>query len=513
MKDNIKVFIKKHKKDFVIFICVFIVLCLIYCNWFNKHYEIDNYVIENIGYNNYANNYFANSGRLMSSMFLKIGDILNINATQYNIFSLFLAIVILSITTVYLKKIIEKYKKCKTIFEEIILTIISFVTINNFFTISLMYFLESPILILSMLLFIMAADILIENKKKAILKSLILVTIGIFCYQATLSLFIAFAFLFSILKNTNKNKRENKNNSITKNIIKDFAKTILISIIAIGINFVIMKLIEIITTNSKIGRLSSITQIPENIINIITSLGEILYYNLGFYNEGLLLIILLLITIIVNIYVFKTKCENGVIKKYFAIMLYFIICSNIIFLFTRDSFYTGRMRIVLGSLIGVLFIYLYVVTNIFEYKKQSKKFEKIISATMILILASYLATTIYNYEININELLEVNKIDNKNADSLLENIYEYEKENDTKIENIYEVLIQDKVGLGYYEGTSMHPSALKTYDSASSIISKKLNRELKRTVIEEKDNKSIDIFMKNGYIILENNLFLPIYVW
>lgn len=511
MKSKLKEIICKNKKNIVLFTIIFIILCLIYGKWFNEHYEIDNYVIDNIGYNNYIQNYFLNSGRIMSSILLKIGDILNISDAKFNLINMAVSIIILSITTVYLKNIIERYKKSQTKFEEIIISLISFVTINNFFTISLMYFTESSILVLSILLFIMAADILIQNKNKAILKSLILLIIGIFSYQGTLSIFIAFALLFSILKNENN----------TKTIVKDFIKIIILSIICIGINYAVMKLLEQITNNSKIGRLSSITQIPDNINLIITKTGEILFYNLGFFNQGVFITILGLITTLILIHAYIEKKENSFIKRYFFIAIYFIICSTIIFIFTRDSFYTGRMRIVLGTLIGVLFIYTYIETNIFNYSKQNKinktnkneKLSKIIYVIIGLILISYLGITVFNYEVNINELIEVNRLDRQNSELILNKIYEYEEKNNTEIKNVYEVLIRYKMNLGYYEGTNMHSAAIKTYDSSSAIICKKLNRKLNKSVIEETKEENIDIFRNNGYIIVEDSLYLPVYVW
>ena len=54
---------------------------------------------------------------------------------------------------------------------------------------------------ISVLLFIKAADILVEKNNKYLLKSGVLTILGVLAYQGTIGLFFTYVVLFSILKN------------------------------------------------------------------------------------------------------------------------------------------------------------------------------------------------------------------------------------------------------------------------------------------------------------------------
>ena len=93
-----------------------------------------------------------------------------------------------------LNKIIKKYKEPKNIFQEIIVIIISYITVFNFMYLENMYFVECIVMAASVLLFIISADILVEKNNKYFIKSTILTILGIMFYQGTIGIFLHLYF-------------------------------------------------------------------------------------------------------------------------------------------------------------------------------------------------------------------------------------------------------------------------------------------------------------------------------
>ena len=114
-----------------------------------------------------------------------------------------LAILVSCFTVIKLKNIMFQYTKLKNFYLEVIALVISYITIFNFMYIENLYFAECFVMALSILLFTLAANILINRQKNSMLVAAILVTLGVLCYQGTISFFIALSFVLSILNNKN----------------------------------------------------------------------------------------------------------------------------------------------------------------------------------------------------------------------------------------------------------------------------------------------------------------------
>ena len=100
-----------------------------------------------------------------------------------------------------------------------------------------LYYIESLVMSVSILMYILAIREIINKEEKYQLKAIIFAVIATFSYQGTISLFLIYGFVFIIIKN----KKD------MKNIIKDLALVIFIALIAFIINVLQIKIITNIT--------------------------------------------------------------------------------------------------------------------------------------------------------------------------------------------------------------------------------------------------------------------------
>ena len=114
------------------------------------------------------------------------------------------------------------------------------------------------------------------------------------------------------------------------------------------------------------------------------------------FPRNALLLFLGLLTVIVILYVMvNKKYKEHIVIKYFSIALITILGSCVTYILTLTSFYTGRLRNALGAVVGILFLFIFSETNVFEkIKKNNKKF--ILGMLTITILISYMIIVVIN---------------------------------------------------------------------------------------------------------------------
>lgn len=488
------------KKDIIIFIITFIITIIIFIPFLKGHYATDTYNIANVGYYNYAINWSLKDGRIFMALIGIIAGRINISINLYVFITLIIALLISNITVLVLSRIIKKYKKTNNIFQDIIVIIISYITIFNFMYLENMYFVESIVMSISVLLFLIAAYLLVEKSKNYIIKSMVFTIIGIICYQGTIGSIFAFTILFSILKN--------KNN--VKNILIDLIKCGIIALISVLLNIVTVKIIVNIL-KIKQTRLGHVSKILENIEIIILTLPKILQETCNLFPKNMLLMFLAMLTIIVVIYDVKNKNEkNYIFDKYLAIVIITIISSCVTYILTLTSFYTGRLRNSLGALIGIIFIFLYTETTIFE--KMSKL--KIIT---FLTLLMFLIINIINYESIIIQHKEVNRLEKEEVQKIETYIKGYEESTGINVTKIVKIPIYNKQDETYFPNTknktSFTHNALKTSWAADGVINFYTNRNLKTVKITSEQKK---IYLENqdsevDYQCIEDILYVRIY--
>lgn len=487
----------KIKKELITFIITFVITCIIFLPFLTGHYATDTYNIWNIGYEDYAINWSLKDGRLIMAIIGLIAAKINISIKSYVFVTLFIALIISNITVSYLSNIIKKYKQPKNIIQEIVIILISYITIFNFMYLEDMYFVESIVMAISVLLFIVSANILVEKNKFSIIKSLLLTIVGIICYQGTIGMLFAFVILFTILKN--------KNN--VKQILIDLVKSGVIALIAVILNIITVKIVGYVFSVEQ-TRLGNISKIFTNIQKIILKMPQILQETCNLFPKNALIIFLNILTLIVVIHqikLFIEKNENNILYKYIAIVVITVAASCVTYILTLTSFYTGRLRNALGALIGIIFIFLYVETELFEKKR-------ILSILVYFTLIFYIIINIFNYENIMLQHKEVNKLEKQEIEQIGNYIENYEK--DTGIE-ITKVVKIPKKNSNKKDENDIIRNALKTNWAADGVLNFYLEKNLTTVKLtkEQVICYSENCDKEKEYQCIDDTLYICVYVY
>lgn len=497
---------KIDKKEVITFIVLLIITLAIYFPLLKGHYATDTYNIANIGYKNYAINWSLNDGRIFMAIIGLIADKINISIEAYVFVTLFAALIISSKSVCVLKKVIEKYKKPKNIFQNIILLGISYITIFNFMYLEDMYFVESVIMATSVLLFLLSADILVQQNKNYFIKSLILTILGILCYQGTIGILFAFVILFTILKNKND----------IKQIIIDLIKSGVVALAAVLLNIVTVKIIGNLMgmEQTRLGKLSNIFR---NISVIILRLPNILQETCNLFPRNALLLFLGLLTIMVIFYVMINKKYNEhIVIKYLSIALITILGSCVTYILTLTSFYTGRLRNALGAVVGILFIFIFSETEIFDQiKKNNNKFILGMLSTMTLI--SYITVIVINSESIMLQHKRVNQLEKIGVNKIEQYIEEYESTTGIKVMKIAKIINTEDMNKAYFEKTknktSFTHNAIRTSWAADGVINFYTKRNLQTVKEISKQEYNELANAESGYLCIGDVLYVMVYMY
>jgi len=484
-----------------IFIAIFVITCIIFIPFLSGHYATDTYNIANIGYREYAINWSLKDGRIFMAIIGLIAYKINLPIESYVFITLFIALIISNITVILLSKIIKKYKNPNNKLQETILLCISYITIFNFMYLEDMYFVESVVMSASILLFLISANILVQRNKNYIIKSLILIITGIMCYQGTVGMFFAFVILFTILKNKNNFKQ----------VIIDMIKCGIIAFISVLLNIIMVKIIGNIFGMQQ-NRLGNVTDIFKNIRIIINNLPNILQETCNLFPKNMLLIFISILTAVIIIYqIKKIKEKRNLLYKYIAIVVVVIAGSMVTYILTLTSFYTGRLRNALGALVGIIFIFIYVETDLFE--KNGK-----INVILCLTFVSYVIINIINYENIMIQHKQVNILEKKEINILEKYVEEYENSTGINVDKIVILPILDNMEKAYFENvknkTSFTHNALRTSWAADGAINFYTNRKLKKIELTEEKQELYDKIKEDmEYQCIEDIIFVKIYMY
>ena len=354
------------KNQIITFITIFLIAILSTIFFLKPHYSIDTVEFLNNGYDSYVQSKFLVDGRIFSVLLLKL--VIDMPMKYVIPVTYIIGILISCVSVMYLRKWIIKYGKTEEK-SNIFPTIISYIIIFNFMYIDTFQFLEFPIIAVSVLLFIIAAKIIVEKEKNYILKGFGLALIAMFCYQGTINLFIATAFVLSIIKNSKLNK----------NVITDMLKVGVILLMAIGINYVFTKIVG--------GTSRLDLDIIKSCKNALINLYIVIFNSSNHYPSYLQLIFVLII--IIYCLVKKIKILN-------LLWIYCIsIVVNIILLIaTGDGIMGstsqyGRVLFTIGALIGYTFMYLWCTNDIVRKDKFIKVIVIIYLATILITYFQY----------------------------------------------------------------------------------------------------------------------------
>lgn len=497
------------KKNIYILIGIIIVAVLMYINWITMHYSADTYNIINVGYEKYATNWSLKDGRLFMYIITMISSKINMPISIFVIETLIVAIIISAVAVLKLKNILIKDINNITLKKEILFTILSFFTIFNFMYIEDMYFVESIVMAISLLLFIYASEFIVyaNKQKKKFWLGLVFAILGVIAYQGTIGFLIILTFVLSLLKNKVelKVKKEDLKNNI-KQILWDLLKSLTVAVIAIGVNMIIVSIIGKITGLEQ-TRVGSITSIFSNLGYILNNFEKILKDCIGLFPNYALYIFLAVLLTFSIIYDIKTKDKNFFTIKTILIILISLIGAFIVSVGTLSSFYTGRLRFCIGSMIGFILICLIKEND-----------DKLCNYFLYFILILYSILNIYNCIIVTYEHKLVNIYEKEEVQNINNYIKEYEDKTSINVNKIAIYTVKGQSNKAYF--TNINRKSVVTYNSlrcewaTDGLINYYSEDKLERTtltkelLIEYLQNKPSE-----GYKIIDDTLVLECYMY
>lgn len=484
---------KNKQKRILHFIIILAISLIIFIPWLKPHYSLDNYTINNYGYDYYSKKWSLLGGRVFMFVILKIAEKTNLPVDFFIVLCEIIAIVISCINIIVLKEIVTKYKEPNNKLEKAIVYVSTYFTIFNFMFIDCMEYIESCVMALSILCYLISANILVKKYSHYNLFSFILVLIGVFCYQGSICMYFAFVTLITIIHNKNS----------IKTITIDILKSLGFSIISIGANVGFIKIIEK-TFSFNQGRIVGIEKIGDSIEYCITNFKNVLINTCNVYPSYMFLFFFGVITLTAILYSIKNNRKFDFICKYCIISMICIISTFAFFIMTKSSYYSGRMRLSIGALIGIVIIYLYI-NDLF-------KNINIITITIVFILALYSIMTIIMYENIMIIKQKVNSLEKEKAIEIGHYIEEYEKKNNTEVKNLVEVYnIREPYKAYYSNYGKLGLSGLRFHEVAVSVISTYTNRNLKQIgIIKKEKQKLSDDFFEKGYECKNNILYIEV---
>lgn len=140
-------------------------------------------------------------------------------------------------------------------------------------------------------------------------------------------------------------------------------------------------------------------------------------------------VILAVITIIEK---YKKKSGKQIVF-WFGLIVFIIASSFASSVLSKSSFWAPRMRFSLGALIGILYLYLYVTTDLFHKKNA-------LCILTIAIITIYSGCNLYQYITIIHQGKMMNQVEEEECQRIEEYIQEYEEEAGitvTKIARVY----------------------------------------------------------------------------
>lgn len=413
---------KKHsnKKNLIQFLIIMGITLILGNAFLQTHFSSDTYVLYNLGYFNYPNEFFLLDGRIISTLVCYIAGILNIPYNVYLIGMDFIGICILSFTIFLLNKEITELLDIKDKKKELLILLATFVLIFNQFTLEYLLFPESAVMCLGVLMVVKASIETLKNKKSKYLKIIIYLFITIISYQAIIIAFPIIAFLLNFIKVKKEDKDSNFINKKSKEIIKEILKYIVILVIIILIEWGIIQLFNNIL-GKEMTRMVKLINFQAFCIRFRYAVLNTLSLYIGFMNMLPYGLLPFISVITIAILFMSKESRKDIIYYIFLLFIILIECGIIIFLF--DSGPCPRTNWSIGLVWGISLIYLIKNINI------NTKLEKIIS---ILVIISFMINSIILIQ-NSMQHIAANKVDANMGYNIKYKIERYEGETGKKI--------------------------------------------------------------------------------
>ena len=406
------------KKKILLFVAIFSIGIIVTYPAFAPSHALDSYCTIYNGYRETAD-WFLQNGRVFSALLMYFYGLVSLPVDSMNFvtmlfFNLFLALAILKLYLVFSKNRENKIVR-------VILLVSTFMLFYGPLITEVLLLNEAMIFALGILLVVLAADRLATSGIKNYIISLILMILGVTCYQGIACYF--FLILLLILMSSKIDDKEK---------FVNLFKKIGIGIVIYGISFLTSLGIVQVSNSffdievSKFGGFDIISNfaliftdlLPSSLTNLFGFINVKYYY------------ILVFIMVILIIYLF-IKNDNKTIK---GILFAGVLLSTIVMPFvpnlvmSTDSNYTAsRMALTLGILPSVFTLYI-----LFNYEINIK-WQYVIGVVALL----FMLISVYSIHQNLMINFKRYKQDVSYINSIVQRIGWYEAESDNTVKRIY----------------------------------------------------------------------------
>ena len=339
------------------------------------NYPTDIYNILELGFEEYAKQWFASAGRIVALIVFFILDKCNISCDMYIILMKVLAIIVATVSIYVFYEILINIDKNASKFKKWCYLIASLATLLNRATYQFFYYTESAIMWLGVLFVILALKNTIQNQSKyKYLKSTLYIFIATNCYQAvTLFYLPAIIILLGV------------NSKDLKQFFIELLKNCLVIIINLLSGYLILKC----ATYYYNAQPFRDTKLVLN-LDLILDNFYLVYRTFcdGAYNSILSYVytMVLMLSLFLSKDLLVQKKSISVISIYLAIIISFLEVVGIISVL---NFYCGdRIQFAYVSMVGISFVYFLLYLNTDE--------ERIINIFILMLTIIYLTFNIWN---------------------------------------------------------------------------------------------------------------------
>jgi len=330
-------------KDIVIWIVLFIFMITTCSAFLRPHYTHDTYKIIRDGYEFYSYDKFLKESRPITAILTILAGKINLPIENYIVGSFILAIAILAVTVVIVYKILKSDKADISNIQKVALILISYIIIFGYLTIEHIFFLEACIMALGILLSILACRMIFNNEKYCWIKAILMLFIGVFCYQGSIAIFpIILLTYYAVIKPLK---------------IKEYVKLTIKAAITYGVlMFLSIIYVKVFFCGSRI----QIGAIPIELNNILDSLKYLVIDSLGVI-PSYLHIGVILITLIFILFVDNKKIQERFMNcaKYLFIIVSSILICMMPILTASGLELEPRMCMAYGCTIGISLLFMY----------------------------------------------------------------------------------------------------------------------------------------------------------
>ncbi len=397
-----------ERKSKIILLTISVILStIILCFFVTGFYSIDTIRIYTQGYEEYATkDAYIRDGRLFSALIFIIIGLFDPEIQTMYIINIIIAIIILSVSVVEIYAIIKRYKNLEKTRNKAIAFMLSYTYIFNFLIVDILKYIDSFIIVTSILLFIISIKkIIIEKKNKT---GFFWAILGVICYQGTIPVYVATVALVTFLGNK----------QINKNYFKKILPCAISIIIASIISVVIVTLVPVITDMNLTDRIQGI-HIKSNLWKNWVAIVNLVFYSLYMFPTYGWIIIALSIIVISFIYGIKNKNINFGVNVLFIFMVY--IASLLIIFPIQPIIVAPRVALVFGQTISGVLIYIYC--TYFNQEKMNG-YEKM----LLIIITIYFILTIFSIFKGCYEYKLGNKLDQEFAEKMENEIVRLEEQ-------------------------------------------------------------------------------------